>query len=82
MKPEVQHCRSCGAAIYWAQTATSSMPIDVEPREDGNILLTLTPRGMLKARVLRAADTVDPTRNRYTSHFATCPHARGHRRTR
>jgi hypothetical protein len=75
----VSTCRSCGAEIRWAVSMSTGrrMPIDAEPTPDGNVLLH--PGG--GATVLAAGVPVPVGRSRYTSHFATCPHANTHRRT-
>lgn len=91
MTPTVEHCRSCSMPIYWATTPTTpsaaSMPVNVDPQEDGNVLLSVTASGKLKAVVLARGAEKPPGRHLYTSHFATCSHAaehrkRGHTRTR
>lgn len=73
--PHKERCRSCGALIYWATTDKGrSMPIDATPCPEGNVLLTR--RGeALKARVLAAGEEVEPGRNRWVSHYATCEQA-------
>lgn len=77
MKPPLRHCRACQAAIYWATTKNGKrIPIDVGPTPDGNIILAANPSGGVKAHVLSKGDAPpDPARNRYKSHFATCPKA-------
>lgn len=64
-------CRSCGAAIFWAETESGkAMPVDVVPVDEGNleIQLPMDPREPLIARVVSVG-------HRYKSHFATCPQA-------
>lgn len=68
-------CRSCGAEIFWAQTkGGKAMPLDVVPREDGNV------------KVIGGSAFVEGARQplapgaRYVSHFATCPNSVKHRR--
>lgn len=77
-----EKCRSCGAAIRWAHTANGrTMPIDAEPTPDGNVTYTGRPvtndRGVTRpgVRVEGTAPLFDDGEPRYTSHFATCPHA-------
>ena len=73
----MNRCRSCGGAITWAKTdAGKSMPVDVEPTEDG----TLWHPG--PGRVLVVTANTPPSVKRYRSHFATCPHANQHRSPR
>lgn len=73
-------CRSCGAPVIWAVTAAtgSRMPVDAEPDEDGNLLLSLDNPPV--AQVVDPAQLVMDDGKRFTSHFATCPHADQHRR--
>lgn len=79
-------CRSCGAPVYWALTREGRrMPIDAEPVATGNVLLTLRrSTGALTCTVLGAGVLVEieSGRRRYTSHYATCPQAASHRKTR
>lgn len=85
-------CSSCGASIWWALSFTTGrrMPVDAEPSPDGNVLLAESkPDG---TPVVRVVGKTPPGEGpdlfgavpgpRYTSHFATCPHANQHRRTR
>ena len=70
---QTSECRDarCKAAIIWAVTPRGkSMPVDAEPTEDGNVLLT----GNVVATVVDPAAPPlggwpEPLR---TSHFATC----------
>lgn len=67
-------CRSCQAEIRWVKTTTGKqMPVDLRPVSDGNVAI-----------VNGIAELVAPFTGgdepRYVSHFATCPHAREHRR--
>jgi len=66
-----QTCRSCSAPIIWAESHTTGKPIplDAAPRADGNLSLV---KG-----VARAYDLEDASlhRERFASHFATCPDA-------
>lgn len=80
------NCRSCGAPIVWARSAStgSLMPINPEPCANGNIILTepADPGAPLLWTVLTAAARAQPALGepRYMSHFATCPRAGQHRR--
>ena len=80
--PTPSKCRSCGALIYWAKTASGkSIPVNVLPVHRGNVLLTWSNRRReLMATVLAVPGDAQPWRNVYTSHFATCPQADAHRR--
>lgn len=69
-------CRSCKAAIVWAETVNGkSMPVNAEPVDNGNLVLTpaMDPRDPPQVRTL-GRDEHAPM-PRYTSHFATCPQA-------
>lgn len=69
-------CRSCGAPIEWALTAKGRrMPVDLEPAAAG---LLLVHDGRVEHADRAPADW--PRSPRRTSHFATCPNARKHRR--
>jgi len=84
MQPIPSECNTCGAPMYWARTRDGkAIPIDVKPTPKGNILLTYNQsRDDLNAKVYAPNNThnIPPGRNRYTSHFATCPDADKHRR--
>lgn len=86
-------CRSCGAAIWWGITAAGkAMPIDVEPTADGNVVRTgqmlpsrngdYLPEVEVRAVEPQPFDAPEDNAPRFTSHFATCPHADEHRRAR
>lgn len=74
-------CRSCGAEIRWIRMASGkNMPVDNKPisyRADlhGDLVL-VTQDG----KVARAVFDPDGGHIGYTSHFATCPNAAGHRK--
>jgi hypothetical protein len=61
------------------------MPVDAEPVDvnhgGGNVLLTSSPAGPLAQVVSNPADLFG-ARAVYRSHFATCPYAARHRRSR
>lgn len=73
-------CQGCGAPIVWATTLAGPngpggklMPLD--PYEDlaGNVAATNPRRGVLRARVLQADESVDrPLEFAAMTHFATC----------
>lgn len=85
-------CLACGAQIIWAIVESSGlrMPVDPDPVEDGNVLLSVVPSGRarrvgagkvfcapgtLLARVVRKDEEVEAGRPRRRPHFATCPKA-------
>lgn len=81
-------CSSCLAVIHWVRTASGArMPIDEKATPDGRVVFQA--RGVV--RVLGHVEAADPSptittrgylSQRYTSHFATCPHAARHRKRR
>jgi hypothetical protein len=71
-------CRSCGAPILWARTLKNRlMPIDAEPDPKGALVMQA---GSGRAIVRQLTELDAPERLRYTSHFATCPNAKQHRK--
>jgi len=67
-------CKSCGATILWAKTTLGkSIPVDEKPSPDGNLILT--------NGIVQVVPVVHGAANRFTSHFATCPHADSHRKS-
>lgn len=61
-------CKSCGAEIIWAKTRMGKvMPLDAKPSPNGNMAYA--------AGETHAYTEADAKlhRDRYTSHFATCP---------
>jgi hypothetical protein len=80
----VSDCRSCGAAIRWAVTATGKrIPLDPEPVDGGNIVIDNSgPHGPIATVVGKATQPglFGDDSPRYVSHFATCPNADRHRR--
>jgi hypothetical protein len=71
-------CTSCTASIFWTRTESGArMPVDYEPDPAGRVIIV---NG--RARFLRKDETPPATFARFTSHFATCPHAARHRRVK
>lgn len=71
-------CRSCDQLIAWCLTPKGKrMPVDPEPDPDGNVIVW-SALGQQRCRVVKTDEHVHGMR--YTSHFATCPHADEHRR--
>lgn len=59
------------------------MPVDAEPTLDGNLELGVANAPTLGVVYLSLEQRDRPaTRPRYTSHFATCPNAKKHRKAR
>jgi hypothetical protein len=89
-------CSSCSAPIYWAQLLDDagqrvrrdddkgwkSMPIDPEPSITGNVQVFHRPGEGIVCRVYRDRVHAPPGAILRTSHFATCPNASQHRRSR
>ncbi len=73
-------CRSCGAAILWVKSARTGtlMPLDAAPVENGNIFIK---DGLA---VVLSGDLFETMLDgpRYQSHFASCPNAAKHRKTK
>ena len=71
-------CKTCDAPIWWARSSYGALgPYDATPVPDGTWQLTW----VAAAAELQAAYKPEPEegRNRYRSHFATCPQAAAHR---
>jgi hypothetical protein len=84
-------CMSCDEPIRWVVMPSGALtPLDVEPRDDGTIVITTETVGTLtgntwpRAIVLKRGqpDLFLADQPRYVSHFATCPNAAAHRRRR
>lgn len=80
--PWTVRCDSCGTEIFWAINAATGkrMPIDPDPRDDGNVVITGDPRSItdrlgLAAQVLGPLEALAHDGELYVSHFATCPDA-------
>lgn len=69
------HCNSCGAELLWVRTeAGKATPLDAQPTDNGNIAVV---DGVAHV----CYDLLDDDAGlRYTSHFATCPDAKEHRK--
>ncbi len=79
-------CKSCGAPVLWLthRGTGKAMPIDVEPSEDGNVILFGHPTGntgtvtFTAFKVLSGEPLAQYRENHTqlrTSHMATCPQA-------
>ena len=80
---KVTQCTSCKAAIVFAtmQSTGKSMPFDAAPNADGKFFVT---EAAVAVHVESPAELASQCRRsgarKYTSQFATCPHAQQHRR--
>jgi len=80
-KPQAVECRSCKALMFWVLTKNGKkMPIDAKPDPNGGLVVTLKADGELHAEAYMSSEPTHHGRNRYTSHFATCPNSSQHRR--
>ena len=78
----IAQCSACGASIIWAETSAGArMPVDASPVPEGNVMLFPTIDRKWLAIVMGVSEAkgrdllkANP-RDRYVSHFATCPHA-------
>jgi hypothetical protein len=78
----VNRCRSCQAEVVWVITERGRrMPLDAEPRYDGNVVIQVDAEGQEVGHYLRRGDVLKPGTPRYVSHFSTCPDAERHRRS-
>jgi hypothetical protein len=71
-------CRHCGADVLWAITAKGrKMPVDPEPRPDGNLAVYRDHLGQLRCRVVTRSISGEMTMESYERpampHAATCP---------
>lgn len=72
-------CRTCHQRIVWARTAAGkAIPLDPDPVPGGNVVLVAGVATVLGP--IAGAYSLDPPRHQ--SHFATCPQADSHRRSR
>lgn len=85
-------CRSCGAPVVWVETEATAtkpgrrMPLDADPErptkalrvDDGNVIFT----GQRSGSGAWLVRYVGKGPGRFRSHFASCPQAAQHRRTR
>lgn len=84
--PAASNCKSCGALIFWVTWPASgkNMPVDAAASQDGDIVLTWKPREqkLWAAKAAQLGEHELVSRNRYVSHFSTCPQAKQHRRAK
>lgn len=76
-------CSTCHAAIRWATTEKGkAIPLDDSHESAGNIWLEIPadPRTPPIAHYLKKGERPPNGEALWTSHFATCPQAKQHRR--
>lgn len=81
-------CRSCHQEVLWVKWPTSGkrMPVDAEPDmrpppKGGTLVLSVVGGAFGELHVAKFDPSKhDAKRNRYTSHFSTCPNAAEHRK--
>lgn len=74
-------CESCSRDILWAVTGKGKrMPIDPQPRGDGNLAVYRDVHGSLRARVLKKGEQLESYERPAMPHWATCPYADRHRK--
>lgn len=73
-----KHCSSCGAEVIWSVTHNRrKMPVDAEPREDGNIVLRQDGETVVAEYPGKEHPSLfEASRPRYVSHFSTCPQSK------
>jgi hypothetical protein len=79
----VSACKSCGASVIWVEVRSSGkrMPLCPTPSAHGNVR-KLEHGGL--ADVLNGMELAEARVRKellFTSHFASCPAAKGHRHT-
>lgn len=76
---KLTQCRSCGAEVWWGETADGKkMPID-SSGFGGNIVVLDIEADTPLIRVMKKSEPLPPGARRYKSHFASCPNAKRHR---
>lgn len=66
-------CRKCGAEFVWARTAKGrAMPVDPQPRPDGNLATYRDVSGQLRCRVVTAEYPIESYERPAMPHAATC----------
>ena len=79
----MSQCKSCGAEVLWVKLVPMNRlnPVNPTPTREGNIRMLGQRKAV--AKVLSKADLETAalaSEELYTSHFATCPNAKQHRR--
>lgn len=74
-------CTSCKERIIFATTAGGAeMPVNPDPSDAGNVVIRQDESGAYKARISAPGMSLEPGETRHKPHFATCPHAKKHRK--
>lgn len=74
------NCQACGAPMLWTVTHRGErMPVDPDPRADGNIVIELGDDGVARSRPRDPLLDAGPF---HASHFSTCPEAPRFRKPR
>lgn len=80
---EPVECRSCKALVLWVvwEHSKKRMPINVTPAPSGTVVVAFRKASnQMMANVYREPEHIG--RNRYESHFATCPQNEKWRKTK
>lgn len=66
-------CKRCGDEFLWARTAKGrAMPVDPQPRPDGNLAIHRDHLGQLRARVVTTDAPIEAYERPGMPHAATC----------
>lgn len=78
----IVQCRTCKADMVWVMTRRGkAMPLDPKPSEEGRFVYDGdTDDGKPRVAFLTEDQLKLHQGDRYTSHFATCPNSKQHRR--
>lgn len=83
----MSRCRSCGAEIIWIRTkAGKQMPVDTKTERfiadpEGDRLYVMNDGHTMRGTPVRPGEeNAAGVSSGHTSHFATCPNAKKHRR--
>lgn len=87
---KITKCKSCGASITWIKTQNGRVipcdvpAVDYQENYKGSAIIITEDGRVLRANIISNAENSPLTPiidgKGYTSHFATCPYAKQHRR--
>jgi hypothetical protein len=80
---QLSTCQSCGASILWVRTLSKRrMPLDADPKPTGNVVIVKHVNGGEVGVYLSGSNLefYSDIKERYVSHFSTCPDAKTWRR--